>query len=90
MAATRAEKQGQTGDAAALRPLVVCTDGPMVNQWYFEDEWNARVEASRYMVARGQRRAPCLDYVPGEGRIQHPSLAADGTRLEYRPKEEAR
>ncbi len=77
-----------TPDWTALA-LVACVDGPMAGQWYFETEWNDRLDAARYMAGKGQRRAVCLDYVDSGNRVQHPDQPADGRALRYQPKEAA-
>jgi len=69
-------------------PLVACVDGPMVNQWFTQKDWDARLDAARYMIARGGRRSPALDYVADRARpaITNPEdHAASGTVLCYRP-----
>lgn len=88
-----ATRPGRRTPAAATPPsdpLVVCVDGPMKNQWYTEPDWRERVASAAYMVERGQRRSPCLDYVRGPGGpVRHPDMATDGRPLQYRPKENA-
>jgi hypothetical protein len=90
MAGRQAKRRNPEATAPSLGPLVVCIDGPMKNQWYTDADWRERVEASRYMAARGQRRSPCLDYVPGTGPpLRNPDQVSEGKPLQYRPKEHA-
>jgi hypothetical protein len=68
-------------------PLVVCTDGPNINQWYTATDWRERVAAARRMAARDQPRSPVLDYVEGTGKpvVNRELPGATGTPLVYRP-----
>lgn len=57
-----------------MAELVAVIDGPMHGQWFFLDEWQARIQAAHTMRTHGQPPAACLLYDhPSRGDlIDHP------------------
>jgi hypothetical protein len=81
----QAEKTPPRPPSWTYEPLVACIDGPMVGQWFLQVDWDARIEAARYMLDLGQRRSPVLDYA-ASGTEPHPEWpTARGAAMHYAP-----
>jgi hypothetical protein len=52
--------------------LVACLDGPLVNQWFYLDEWHER-RATEERMHHTPETGAALGYVPVRGEtVQHP------------------
>jgi hypothetical protein len=66
--------------------LVACLDGPLVNQWFYLDQWHER-RAAEERMNRTPYTGAALGYAPVRGEtIDHPSHpTATAHALAYRP-----
>jgi hypothetical protein len=65
-------------------PLVACVGGPFDGQWFTEDQWRTRRDATeRMQQIHTGRPAPTLDYHRTRQTESHPEQFVPGTVWRY-------
>lgn len=64
------------GPSLLTSQLVACVDGPLVGQWFYLEEWRARLASARHMLELNGTPQPVLAYSrpsPGD-MVAHPQF----------------